>query len=322
MGVSETTPTAPQHPIFIGGCDRSGTTMLGALLGRHASCVVTPESPFKTDVLSRLRPGSADEGRRALELIGASWRFRIWGHQVPTGVEPAAFPEAIGALVSSFASRHGRPATARWVDHTPNNVRYAKTLLEAFPSARFIHVVRDGRAVANSVMPLDWGPNTVLYAAPWWVERLSYGLAAESSLGPRTVLRVRYEDLLLAPDDQLKRIHAFLELPEEEAAAPGDGYRSPSYTAGQHVLVGSAPDASRLDRYRESLSAREIELFEWATKDLLGYLGYEQDYGVRAKGPSFAERASAALREAALDRLNRWRNSRRRAAALEGAGAA
>lgn len=316
-----TTADVSRAPIFIGGCDRSGTTMLGALLGSHPSCIVTPESPFKTDILARLSEQD-DEGTRTIDLIRQSWRFQIWGHHLAVAGQPRSFAAALRAVVASYAVAHGRPSDARWVDHTPNNIRYALSLAARFPTAKFVHVVRDGRAVANSVMPLDWGPNTMLYAAPWWVERLAYGLAAESSLGEEAVLRVRYEDLLLAPELELRRIHGFLDLDESEVTNAERGYRSPDYTAGQHQLVGSAPDASRLDRFRRSLAARDIELFEWATKDLLPYLGYALDNDARARGPSRTERVRAALVEASRSRLNRLRNSRRRSAAVEGAAGA
>jgi hypothetical protein len=38
-------------PVFVGGCDRSGTTPLGAILGAHPECACVPESQFVLDVL-------------------------------------------------------------------------------------------------------------------------------------------------------------------------------------------------------------------------------------------------------------------------------
>ena len=37
-------------PAFIGGSGRCGTTLLGAILGAHTRCLVTPESHFKFDL--------------------------------------------------------------------------------------------------------------------------------------------------------------------------------------------------------------------------------------------------------------------------------
>ncbi len=42
-------------PVFIGGCDRSGTTLLGAMLGATPNAVVTPESPFKIKIIENIK---------------------------------------------------------------------------------------------------------------------------------------------------------------------------------------------------------------------------------------------------------------------------
>lgn len=303
-------------PVFIGGCDRSGTTLLGSLLGGHAACITTPESPFKTEVFAAFaRRGGPPSGAEALAAIRDHWRFRIWNLDLAGIGEADDYASALLRVVAHHAEREGRPASARWIDHTPNNVRHASLLSRLFPAARFVHIVRDGRAVAASVLPLDWGPNTIPYAAPWWVERVAYGLAAESWLGRERILRVRYEDLVGDPASEVTRILAFLDLPFEAAAVEGHGFEAPSYTSAQHGLVGGGVDASRITSFRNRLTDREIELFEAETKDFLAYLGYEPDYGAAATPSSRAERIRAMATEVARRRVNRFRQRRRRAAA-------
>ena len=62
------------RPIFIGGCDRSGTTLLGAMLGAHPRHVAVPEMPFKVPLLES---GSV-RGNDALAMLSREWRFKIW----------------------------------------------------------------------------------------------------------------------------------------------------------------------------------------------------------------------------------------------------
>ena len=68
-----------KRQIFIGGCSRSGTTLLGSMLGAHSDCITTPESHFKTSVL---RGRSADifnlDSKEALSKISRQWRFKVW----------------------------------------------------------------------------------------------------------------------------------------------------------------------------------------------------------------------------------------------------
>jgi hypothetical protein len=53
-------------PIFIGGCERSGTTLLGAMLGTHPRYLCVPEMKFKIDVLSSSGEESATGRERQL----------------------------------------------------------------------------------------------------------------------------------------------------------------------------------------------------------------------------------------------------------------
>ena len=66
--------------IFIGGCARSGTTLLGAMLGVHKECLTTPESQFKFEALgTRGRPKNAADVQAALHRIMEHPRFKRWG---------------------------------------------------------------------------------------------------------------------------------------------------------------------------------------------------------------------------------------------------
>ena len=67
------------------------------------------------------------------------------------------YPDLIKWLVKEYARSVGRPTPEIWIDHTPFNIFYAPTVFSLFPEAKMIHLVRDGRSVASSVMKLDLG---------------------------------------------------------------------------------------------------------------------------------------------------------------------
>ena len=94
-----------------------------------------------------------------------------------------------------------------------------------FPDARFVSLVRDGRAVAVSLSHVDWWATSrvwfydgtpVQWAAegrdPWelcarnWVEELDAVDAGLAQVPEDQVLHVRYEDLLGDPGGELQRI--------------------------------------------------------------------------------------------------------------------
>ena len=49
----------------------------------------------------------------------------------------------------------------------------------------------------------------------------------------------------------------------------GDGFDKPEYTQVQHSFVGKSPDKKRVYRWKKSLTKRQIELFEFYSKDFL-----------------------------------------------------
>jgi hypothetical protein len=265
-------------PIFIGGCDRSGTTLLGAMVGGHSRCLTTPAAQFVTDSLPALgRDGDQLEQQRWLHrFVGSHYQFSTWRITPPECVPLEDGRSAVAAwyseLVRRYGAMHGRTGFDRWVSHSPENIRHVASLRRLFPQSRFIHIVRDGRGVAASAKRLPWGYRTMKQLALLWVERVAFGLAAEAQW-PQAVYRVRYEDLVCRPAETLRGIASFLDLPYEAAMTRGGGYRVGR--PGGHELVGKPPDPSRASAWRSSLSMREIELFEFYSGEMLEYLGYE-----------------------------------------------
>ncbi len=287
-----------ERQIFIGGCSRSGTTMLGAILGAHSDCVCPPESHFKISVIRscRTRTGDVDPDC-ALRLIRLHWRFKLWGVDVDPAYAPTdSYVRLLDWLVEEYAQERGIDARV-WVDHTPENVNYAPVLLGLFPRATVVHIVRDGRAVANSILPLDWGPNTVIRAAQWWQANVREGLALEDDVPPDRIVRVSYEDLVRAPEEGVRRLCHALDLPFQSRMLQADGFRPPGYTAPQHELIGRRPSAERAERWRAELTPRQVEIFESLAGDLLEELGYPLVHGSAARPPTLLERATAAVRE-------------------------
>lgn len=268
------------RPVFIGGCHRSGTTLLGALLGAHPACLTTPESQFKTDALEGIGvPESAAELQAVLMRARNMRSLSRWGLdearlQSAEKSPGSDYAELLRQLVSAYGSCVGQSSFDLWIDHTPKNVRCLSTLFSLFPDARAIHIVRDGRGVAASVMPLDWGPNTVISAAHWWIHHVAFGLAAESYFGDGRVLRVRYEDLVSDPQGELERICAWLGIEYVAEMRQGGGFNYASGLFRYHALIHDAPDVSRASAWRRSLSARQIRTFESRTSDFLPSLGY------------------------------------------------
>lgn len=276
-------------PVFIGGCQRSGTTLLGSLLGKFNNCITVPESQFKTEEYKKINNGN--DLFNTFHTINNNYRFKIWDFDLEFEdiKHCKSFKEVILSIIMKYASVKDKKPEY-WIDHTPENFKSINLLYKLFPNAKYIHLVRDGRAVANSIIPLDWGPNTIQKASRWWVNNVSYGLAVETFLEKDNIIRIKYEDVLLSPQKTVNEIYNFIssDKKEELPIIECDGFDKPKYTESQHKLVGKDIDKSRINAWQNKFTKRQVELFEFYSNDLLYLLGYNKVY-FNPKSPNIIE---------------------------------
>lgn len=272
------------HPtsVFIVGCQRSGSTLLGAMLGRHPNIVCLPEAQFIADLCIAALPGQPlPDLEKLVSAIRRHPRFKLWefaaeGFTKNLQPESATFADVIHALAENYAGAHARPDAAFWIDQQPGNLRFMARLSAHFPEARMLHIVRDGRAVAASLMPLDWGPNTIIAAARYWSEKIGLGFAAAHFLPADRVLTVRYEDLVRKPEETLSEIHRWLGLTRQAGPSQPSSLQLPRFSQAQHQKIYELPDPARIDAWQTHLSEQQVALFETVSHDLLEYLGYRR----------------------------------------------
>lgn len=256
--------------------------MLGSILGAAKGCVVTPESHFKQTLLqSQSTSYKLDIDRDQLfSEMERNFRFKIWQTALPERstcppqLTPSDYSKLIRHLVDQYAQAHGTTDWQTWIDHTPQNIQNTEMLMHLFPKSKFIHLVRDPRAIAASVLPLDWGPDTGKEAAIFWAQKLAYGLSLEQN-HPDRCLRVYFEDIIRTPKKTISGICEFCGIEYHDSMLEGGAFQLPKYTQKQHQLVGGRPDPSRLDAWRKQLDVWQISTIENTLGDLLPQMGYD-----------------------------------------------
>ena len=157
---------------------------------------------------------------------------------------------AVRTFYEAYMEQQGKP---RWGEKTPTYVQKMKLIQRALPEARFVHVVRDGRDVALSVLDRTVRDLTAADVARRWKRKITK--AREDSPQLEHYIEVRYEDLILDTEPVLRRVCEFIEpLGRRDArlpraigrAAAGDGARA----AGRRACPGAqrrAPDGDPCD---------------------------------------------------------------------------
>jgi Sulfotransferase family len=274
--------TERDFPFFLLGHDRSGTTMLRLVLDRGEASV-PPESMFLVDFAPVRRAGRLDDRGRAERFLREVWnhpRVRLWHLSADPPALPAglsheqAYRFAVTAPFVAYAQREGK---TRWGDKTPLYLRHVDELAAVWPEARFLVLVRDGRDVALSVLPLPFGPNNVWAAARSWAQAVRLGRQAEQSY-PGRVLTLRYEDVVERPAEAAERACAFLELrfePDMLAVERTDSSKIVEDQSAWFTNVWAGINASAVGKWRTKMSPREQRIFESVAGQELKGLGYE-----------------------------------------------
>lgn len=310
-------PSDQMHPVFVVGCQRSGSTLLGAMLGAHPEIVCVPEGQFIVDLMPPSTQSGVVVPTEIIEEISRHWRFQIWdfdlGSRRPGEDETAGtYRGTIEWLIRQYAATRGRQFASVWVDQQPGHLLHIPALVRHFPEAKFIHIVRDGRAVAASIMPLDWGPNEVYGAARFWQIRVGIGYAAAAFLPPEQLVCVRFEDLLVDPEHAMRKLAEFVGISYVPEMLIGTGLQIPNFTREQHGLVGTPLARDRINAWQKVLSKRQIEVFERLTGGLLELLGYELMFGSEAARLDLTEKILLIGRDQIKKVINSMKLARRR----------
>ena len=290
-------------PFFVVGAARSGTTLLRVMLERHPAVAIPPESHFIPRLWEQRRrygdDGRLERPREFLRDLASDGRFRSWdlpSQAVRDELEPLERPtlaDGIAAAFRAYAGSRGKPS---WGDKTPKYVDSIPLIASLFPEARFVHVVRDGRDVALSVLDMERLHAHAATPARVWARQVRDGRAAGRALGEARYLELRYEDLLEDQPGELRRVCGFLGVPYRAAMLEHerDALESiPARQRGMHTRLALPPTKGLRD-WRSQMSSRELAEFEAVAGEQLEAFGYTR----AAAPPGVATRVRAGLRTA------------------------
>lgn len=249
-----------EAPIFAGGCPRSGTTLLYALLSAHSHISIALE----TGLLA---------GNRDLKKL--SWRSGLPVDQLQRIYrESRCYPDFTQRVLMTLMHQQGK---RRWGDKSPGNVKDIDRLFRHFPNAVFIHVIRDGRDAVCSIRPhLASFGKRYTPLNPWdkcvdlWCDWVEKGLRWR---GDPRYYEIQYEDLTANPRDTLRTLLEWLQEPWEEGLLG----KAIGTKVSSHPGVSKPVNDASVGRWHQSLPEEARALFKGKANDLLVKLRYAQD---------------------------------------------
>ncbi|HET8701905.1 MAG TPA: sulfotransferase, partial [Nitrococcus sp.] len=279
-----------ESPIFIVGMPHSGITLMRTSLASHPRIAIGPATHFLSywmpshattelrDALDFERFWSAFAGSlqfRKLELDADALHDRLLADGVPT------FKALFSTLLREHARRCGKP---RWGEKTPAHHRHIGQLLEWYPNARIIYMLRDPRAVVASLLDAPWSSLDLEFHAARWRDSVR---ALRRWEDDERICTVHYEALVIDPKPVLRKVCAFLEERFDPAllALPDAGMdcRMNYHKWGRrHLSDALGPiRTDSLTKWQLRLTPDQVAIVEYLTRKGMLRYGYE----VSSEGP-------------------------------------
>lgn len=268
------------------GMERSGTTLLSMMVGAHPNIAVPLAVAALWYEIAEEIPSTyndlASEQDRA-RLIGdllahpriLKWDAPLDEAKVRSQLEGGSFADVVAAFYRAYAAEKGKSHWAQMEIATLDNL---PTAHEWFPSARFVHLVRDGRDVALSHQTMPYGSGNIAECAVAWDRRLSTNMALGRLLGPDQYHLLRYEDLIEKPEATLTGLCEFIGVPYNEAMLRYPEMVDAKIPEERRWLwpdIQKGPNADNLYRWRKNMTPAQRAVFEDYAGKLLEKLGYE-----------------------------------------------
>ncbi|HZU71318.1 MAG TPA: sulfotransferase [Acidimicrobiales bacterium] len=242
--------------IFVVGARRSGTNWLQRIIATHPDVLAVPsETHLFSHGLAELNqrfqhalPTSGSTGQVYMERPALLDAMRDFCDQV------------FGRLAAAIG-----PDKARICERTPLHAQHLDLIGEVYPDAAVVHIIRDGRDAARSLLAQPWGPATMAEAAREWASTVG---AARTARAP-WYREVRYEALFADPVGGADELFSWLDLPVDAPLLE----RVRAEAAVSYNTDAGRPELT-VAKWGPALTPSEREAFEAEAGELNRALGY------------------------------------------------
>jgi hypothetical protein len=305
---------------FLCGHRKAGTTLLLSLLDAHPQlCVFPVDSGFFYGYYPVWAQGDFDRAERLdriVEVMFGNLRDALAGLPGPDDFphpalvrgfrrlmagRPDTAPQLLLAAITAYRDAVGAPpeaSVAGWVEKTTSTEIYAAEVLDWFPEARFVHVVRDPR---DNFASLKSGWEARYRRHNDSIERLLQSMLDRGLLGMRMARAnlerfgpdryrvLRYEDLVAEPRRVMADLAEFLGIRWDDGLLRPTCAGRPWPGNNFEGLRFEGPSAVNAGRWRQRIDPREAALLEFHFDGVMRAWGYEAVFAPAAQADAARE---------------------------------
>lgn len=266
------------RPIFIAGVERSGTSLLYALLASHPNIAMTRRTNLWPYFYRRFGDlNKRDNLSRCLSMMKQYRRIRIMNLDFERIEEQAQqgtidYAGLFTLLWEQYAEKLGKP---RWGDKSLNTERYADTIFRAYPNAKILHIVRDPRDRYASALK-RWkiirggvGSGTATWLSSAWIG------ARNLRKYPDRYRIIRYETLARQPEETMRVVCTFLGeeyVPEMLSMKGAEAFRDEGGNSSFEQHEPGIISVKSIGRYHKYLTPQAILFIQrFARREMLAH---------------------------------------------------
>ncbi len=275
---------------YVMAIGRSGTTLLANILDAHPQIVVPPESFFVLHLERKY--GAVTEWnekiiKNFIDDVYVDRPFRLmW--KVPRRVveesfllqpKVTSFKEACNRIRASYRGSFKTKNLELYGDKHPIYSNFCHRMMRIDPQAKLIHMVRDPRGTGSGQINTFKRKDALLVGYLW--ARYNQNLLNLKAGYPNNYYLLKYEDLVLYPEQTVKSLCGFLEIEFDEQMME---YRKTmvkrfgDYTEAitkKHESLMRPIDVKMVEGWKSKLTKKQIAQLEFATYDVAKLFGYD-----------------------------------------------
>jgi hypothetical protein len=275
---------------FILGRPRTGTTLLRSLFDAHPNVQIPWECQFVLNLypnygkLKYWNPGTL---KQFYSDLLKQWQFSAWNvdlDKLQSDLQACAGETSYATICQvvylNHISLYPKEEIRLIGDKNHGYTIYTGRLLKLFPDARFVYILRDYRDNFQSVKNVDFELPVVSLVVFKWKYFYKKALQAAKK-HPGSFYFIRYEDLASDPENNLRKICDFLDLPyvpdvfdfykmkgKAEEKYPADILEK------HHKSLFNPVNTSRIGLWEKSMNDRQVKLADYVAGKYADQAGY------------------------------------------------